>query len=154
MTHTELPWEAVPQPDGRWIIKQPTVHREFAPGLIGSNRPKWIGWVREKADADLIIQAVNRHLPLLEACERALALSAPGECNCDLYDDGEVCPECEYRAALAQAIPGWMGSAATMSNSALGTAAGLTSLVVWPLFDPLREDPRFADLVARMGYPQ
>lgn len=36
----------------------------------------------------------------------------------------------------------------------VGTAAGLTSLVVWPLFDPLREDPRFTDLVAKMGYPQ
>lgn len=31
-------------------------------------------------------------------------------------------------ARLAQAIPGWMGSAATMSNSALGTAAGITGL--------------------------
>jgi serine/threonine protein kinase/tetratricopeptide (TPR) repeat protein len=35
-----------------------------------------------------------------------------------------------------------------------GIAAGITNLVVWPFFDPLRDDPRFADLVARMGYPQ
>jgi tetratricopeptide (TPR) repeat protein len=35
-----------------------------------------------------------------------------------------------------------------------GTGAGLSSLVVWPFFDPLRDDPRFVDLVARMGYPQ
>jgi len=30
----------------------------------------------------------------------------------------------------------------------------LSSLVVWPFFDPLREDLRFVDLVTRMGYPQ
>jgi len=36
----------------------------------------------------------------------------------------------------------------------VGIGAGLGSLVVWPFFDPLREDPRFVDLVARMGYPQ
>jgi Tfp pilus assembly protein PilF len=35
-----------------------------------------------------------------------------------------------------------------------GVGAGLSSLVVWPFFDPLREDPRFVDLVTRMGYPQ
>ncbi len=37
---------------------------------------------------------------------------------------------------------------------AWGIASGITNLVVWPFFDPLREDPRFEDLVARMGYPQ
>ncbi len=31
--------------------------------------------------------------------------------------------------------------------------AGITSLVAWPFFDPLREDPRFGDLLARIGYP-
>jgi serine/threonine-protein kinase len=36
----------------------------------------------------------------------------------------------------------------------VGIAAGLTNLVVWPFFDPLREDPHFADLVTRMGYPK
>ena len=32
--------------------------------------------------------------------------------------------------------------------------AGITSLVVWPFFDPLRDDPRFEDLLARIGYPK
>ena len=31
--------------------------------------------------------------------------------------------------------------------------AGITSLVAWPFFDPLREDPRFGDLLARIGNP-
>ena len=30
-------------------------------------------------------------------------------------------------------------------------AAGLTSLVVWPFFDPIREDPRFADWTLDVG---
>jgi len=34
----------------------------------------------------------------------------------------------------------------------VGIGAGISSLVVWPFFDPLREDPRFVDLVERMGY--
>jgi len=37
---------------------------------------------------------------------------------------------------------------------AQGVGSGITNLVVWPFFDPLREDPRFVDLVARMGYPE
>jgi TolB-like protein/Tfp pilus assembly protein PilF len=36
----------------------------------------------------------------------------------------------------------------------VGIGAGITSLAVWPFFDPLREDPRFADLLARTGYPK
>jgi len=36
----------------------------------------------------------------------------------------------------------------------VGIAAGLTNLVVWPFFDSVRDDPRFAELVARMGYPR
>jgi hypothetical protein len=37
---------------------------------------------------------------------------------------------------------------------ARGIGSGITNMVVWPFFDPVREDPRFEDLVARMGYPQ
>ena len=31
--------------------------------------------------------------------------------------------------------------------------AGITSLVAWPFFDPLRQDPRFRDLLTRIGNP-
>jgi len=35
-----------------------------------------------------------------------------------------------------------------------GPGAGLSNVAVWPFFDPLREQPRFAELVATMGYRQ
>jgi tetratricopeptide (TPR) repeat protein len=42
----------------------------------------------------------------------------------------------------------WLGRAYQERNS------GMAYLRTWPLWDPLRSDPRFDDLVQRMGFPE
>ena len=53
------------------------------------------------------------------------------------------------RLALGDTVAMWM---ALDRMTDAGIAAGLTSLVAWPFFDPIREDARFVDLVDKMGY--
>lgn len=66
-------WEAVPQPDGTWLVKEPSTHHQFTSGVIGTKCGRIIARVLKKDDATLILRAVNCHADLLAACKGLLA---------------------------------------------------------------------------------
>jgi len=57
--HSPKPWETVPTPDGRWLLKQPSQHVEMAPVCIGTKSSKVIGFVFLEDDARRIVDCVN-----------------------------------------------------------------------------------------------
>ncbi len=63
-----------------------------------------------KADAALIVRAVNAHAGLVKAADRALTMMREDgeECCCHgtpdaIYEPGELCPMCDLKAALRAA---------------------------------------------------
>ncbi|MHC4091697.1 MAG: hypothetical protein ACYSVY_15755 [Planctomycetota bacterium] len=115
--HSELPWTAeltkqiLPKqpdtderPNPRYEIMSWDDGDEHGTGTVVAEICTHPSNPAAEADADLIVRAVNSHEALLAVAQRMLGISGPGECNCGLYDAGEVCPECELRAAIIRAV--------------------------------------------------
>jgi TolB-like protein len=119
-------------------------------------------WLRkgQALDAVRVLEAVhvrNTHDPVIAAwLAHAKAISGDGKGALELlsalqHPDADRCPA-PYHVALAQVGLGDVDGAFTSLNRAIVERdPALASLALEPRFDPIRSDPRFARVVAKLG---
>jgi len=114
MNPTPGPWEAVPQPDGSWMLKTPSRHHRVG-NVVGTEGGTIVAIVYRRANLEKIARAVNCHEALLEACETLLPYIKAGESGPDGFTvvfPSDVDPFIVARAIAKAATEAVKGGAA------------------------------------------
>jgi len=64
--HSPTPWEAVPQPNGTYVIKQPSTHHRLGGNMVGTRCGKVVAMNVRQENLPLLLAAPK----LLAACKQ------------------------------------------------------------------------------------
>jgi hypothetical protein len=89
MDHTPEPWEAVPQPDGSWLLKTPSRHWRIG-NVTGTESGIIVARIYKEGDLKRIASAVNAYDELLGVCREAIGFCVNAR---ETWDDWQDHPD-------------------------------------------------------------
>ena len=121
------------------------IHGNPEDGLAGGRRP--LDWWSSRLGEAHVLAALGRRAEA-ESIVRAEIATVGGQDSVGVFQTAFI--------AMVYIALGDNDVALNWLEQAVddGLSAGPISLKVWPFFDPLRSDPRFAALLQQMGFPE